>query len=185
MSFLKGIFSQKPSPQTPIGVQFFFDWKQISEGGHGSYANFVRDHLIPYFHPGKMPRQLMPFVFYGGDLFAPMQIPSVGPAQERVLQEVMSRANSIYVFAIWGPWLNISGGPEKIDKELLNQKTLGYIGTTYAMHLNSFQAYAKFASSLGLPCGCMISNREFTKIGWSWMDDEKLRQSGFEPKMGR
>ncbi len=186
MSFLQNLFSQKQNPQTPIGVQFFFDWKQISDGGIGHYGNFVREKIFPYFYPGKMPRQIIPFVFFEGDIFGQVQIPYVGSTQERVLKEVMQPGSQhIYVLAIFGPWLNIPGGPEKIDKEFHDQKILGYIGMTHAVHLNTFQTYAQFATGLGLPVGGMISNKEFTKMGWSWMDDEKLREVGFEPRLGR
>lgn len=199
MGFLSGIFNKSSSSASStygwdnMGIQFFFDFKEFTATGKLEYGRHIRDELLPFISPVKLPvpqnSQIkgasLPtnfFAFYEGN-FIPrgqFEMPYDGSSQANVLREVQNRGiDKIYIVAIFGSWLSRPGYPEYINSELMNKRFPGYLGMTYATRMNTLIAYEQLALTMGLTRGGRADGKQFTKDAWSWMNNEKLNQLGF------
>lgn len=161
------------------GALFWFNWKEISEGGNSLYGAYVYQHLLPILAPGSGQAPAGWVVLFDGDLFSdlPPQIQATGAAESNCLGEVRRVGpKQCYVVAMFGVGTSYSA----IDETLHRAGITGYLGKTSCPGLDA-QGFVRLTQSLSLPVSARVEGTMFKKIGFEFISDDRLRTMGFNP----
>lgn len=168
---------------TPSGALFWFNWKEISEGGNNFYGAYVYQHLLPVLAPGSGQAPAGWVVLFDGDLFAdlPPQIQATGAAEAHCLSQVHRiGAKQCYVVAMFGVGASFSA----IDEALHRSGVTGYLGKTSCPGIDA-EGFVALTRSLSLPVAARVEGTMLKKIGFDFISDDRLRAMGFEPVQAR
>ncbi len=160
-----------------IGFLLWFNWAQISSGGHRCYGKYVYHALLPFFSPKRFDRPIGSYHFFDGDLIGPVSIPYSGPADARVLAEIQRIAEECYVVAVYASHGRVDCS--EVDRAFRRTGVIGYVGMTSCPGLD-FEQFYDLTGQMRLPYSAITHGKRFEKHDFGYVSDNDLEDLGFE-----
>lgn len=168
---------------TQSAAFFWFDWKEISDGGHPAYGAYVYRQMLPLFSPKRHDFPIACYYFDDGDCLpqGPLEIPYRGPEEESVLEQVRLKGpDMFYVVGVYSMGDELPLGD--VDRQLREGGVMGYVGMTSCPEGTDIEGYLSLGRQMSL---CHAFDIRFgaslEKDSFEFLSDDELRAMGFEP----
>jgi len=158
------------------GVLFWFDWSEISDGGHPMYGRYVYEHLLPYFAPHNQDTAAGFYGFLDGDAItqSELQLPYRGAEEQKCVSEILRRGLDVcYVVGVYGRGaIDLAA----VHQGLRSSAVSGYLGMTSCGGGTSFLG---LTGQISLVPALLLSDGRLRRESFGYLGEETLAAMGF------